>query len=227
AKAQIREDYQKSEAEKQALRRYIEYKKQSESYTGEHITLSSEQIAQKFGQELLNSLLELKAAEALKPILTESGFVTLKLQNIEQSKALDFESAKEQAASDLLRQKHENLLRQNADSRIENFVGADIGFVARDDIGKLSMLGAEDAAAFLEQLFAKTKAKDYMILAQKAILYRISAQELFAFENLAANKDFLENNVVQLKDRIIESAFMNYLQKRYIVIRADAELGNR
>ncbi|MDE7254719.1 MAG: hypothetical protein K2N54_00905, partial [Helicobacter sp.] len=86
---------------------------------------------------------------------------------------------------------------------------------------------AEDAAAFLEQLFAKTKAKDYMILAQKAILYRISAQELFAFENLTANKDFLENNVVQLKDRIIESAFMNYLQKRYIVIRADAELGNR
>lgn len=227
AKAQIREDYQKSEAEKQALRRYIEYKKQAESYTGEHVTLDSEQIAEKFGQELLGSLLALKPTEALKPILTESGFVTLKLQNIEQSKALDFESAKEQVVTDLLRQKYENLLRQNADSRIENFVGSDIGFVARDDIGKLSMLGAEDAAAFLEQLFAKTKAKDYMILAQKAILYRISAQELFAFENLANNKDFLENNVVQLKDRIIESAFMNYLQKRYIVIRADAELGNR
>lgn len=227
AKAQIREDYQKSEAEKQALRRYIEYKKQSESYTGEQVTLDSKQIAQRFGQELLDSLLALKATEALKPILTESGFVTLKLQNIEQARTLDFEAAKEQVIADLLRQKHEQLLRQNADSRIENFVGSDIGFVARDDISKLSMLSAEDAAAFLEQLFAKTKPKDYMILAQKAILYRISAQELFAFENLASNKDFLENNVIQLKDRIIESAFMNYLQKRYIVIRADESLGNR
>lgn len=221
SKAQVKEDYQKSESEKQALRRYIEYKKQAEKYNGSQVSLDSSQIAQQFGQPLLDALLLLKPNEALKPILTEKGFITLKLLAKKQAEPLSFEDAKKQVESDILRQKQEEMLRKSAASHLENFRGTDIGFVARDDIGKLSMLQPQVAAAFLEQLFAKTKPKDYMILDQKAILYKISAQELFAFENLTTNKNFLEENVVQLKNKLIESAFMNYLQKRYIVIRAD------
>lgn len=222
SKADVLHDYQKAEAEKQALRRYLEYKKTDESETKEALTLSQAQIVDKFGRDVFDALAKTKPLDAIKPIfLDKEGFVTLKLLNVYDAQPLSFDDAKDKVAADILQQKRDESLRLSAANNLKNFNGTDIGFIARDDVGKLPMLTPEEGAEFLSQLFAKTKAKDFIILNQKAVLYNIKEQKLFEIQDLSADKDFLEENVVQLKDKLMESAFVDYLQKRYTVVRAD------
>ncbi len=220
-KEKVVQDYRISETEKKALRRYVEYKKDSEHYEGEQLKATQKELNEKFGSELVDALFALKPKEALKPIQTSESFITLRLMSIDDAQPLDFETAKERVASDVLTQKRQEELRADSIKALQTFKGNAIGWVGRDEVSKLPMLPAQEAAEFLTQLFGRLQSKDYMITENKAILYEIHNQELFDIQNLSDNKQFLEESVTQLKEKLLENAFIEYLQSRYAVVRLD------
>lgn len=222
AKEKLAKDYRASESEKMALRRYIEYKKDLDNYEGKTMVLTFSELGEQFGADFAQEVVQLNAKDALKPIhVAQLGFTTLKLMHIHEAKPLDFDLAKERVFADVLQSKRDEQLKKDSEKMLDTFEGEDIGWVSKDDHQKLHMLSSAESAEFLSQLFVKLKPKGYMITNNKAILYAIKNQELFDIKELEKNKEFLENNVQQLKEKLFENAFIGYLQSRYKIVRLD------
>ncbi|MGP1450266.1 MAG: peptidylprolyl isomerase [Wolinella sp.] len=216
ARTRVERDYKDAQAEKSALRLYIEFKKDA---TPHGISYSLAESDKKLGDELLLRLAEIKAGETLKPVPSPDGYLTVKLLGIKESEPMSFESAKELAKSDLLAHKKGKILEERAKEGLKSFSGEVVGFFGRDDVAKIMLLDTEEAAEFLAQLFQSTETKGYVMLDDKAVLYEILEQKLPKSEEMIKNLDFVTKNITQIKERLAESAFLDYLSKRYLIVR--------
>ncbi|RAX58659.1 hypothetical protein CCZ01_02440 [Helicobacter monodelphidis] len=217
------EDYRTNEARNKARERFILYKKNS-NLQGQEKTFTERQIQTEFGDKFMQELLGLSVKSAMEPVWVESknAFVSLKLMEIVEATPLSFEMAKERVATDVLHQKQMALLENAAKKALEDFRGDSIGWIMRDESTKIKNLSEEDSLDFLADLFNSTNSKGYILQGEKAILYQIKAQELFKEWETPEQKDFFMANFKQLKRQIVEDAFLNYLQKRYRIVRAES-----
>ena len=61
--------------------------------------------------------------------------------------------------------------------------------------------------------------KGYILLGNKAILYKIFDQRVKNSAIISQNLDFLIQNGVQIKARMVEKEFLDYLSKTYKIVR--------
>lgn len=216
ARTRVEKDYKDAQAEKNALKTYIEFKK---SPTPEGTRYSLAESDETLGDELLYRLSEAKVGETLKPVPSPEGYLTIKLMGIKESEPMKFEAAKELARNDLLAQKKRDLLEEMAKKELESFRGEVIGFIGRDDVAKISSLETEEAAEFLAQVFQSSEPKGYVLLDEKAVLFEILEQKLLKSEEMIKNLDFIAQNVTQIKERLAEGAFLEYLNRRYVIVK--------
>lgn len=65
-----------------------------------------------------------------------------------------------------------------------------MGYLSRESRAVLKGLNEQESQDFISQLFTKTKAKDYIFLQDKIILYEILDQRLKNSDIMAKNLDF-------------------------------------
>ena len=111
------------------------------------------------------------------------------------------------------------LLEEKAKSQLANFQGVDVGYLSRESRAVLKGLNEQESQDFISQLFTKTKAKDYIFLQDKIILYEILDQRLKNSDIMAKNLDFLTQNGMQVKSRLVDVAFMEHLLKIYKIVK--------
>ncbi len=215
AKIRVETDAKLKDAQKDALQKYISLKKGT--IIGEELVLSEENGS--LGNEVITKLNASNIGDTLKPIEVPSGYITLKVKNIKNREPKSFEDAKLAAREDLLKRKRLEMLQERAASEYKNFSAGNIGFVSRDDIKKIPNLNQEESAEFLKNLFASTEDRGYVLLENKAVLYRILEQKLLDSQRVDENVEFVEQNALQLKQSVIEQAFIESLQNNYKIIR--------
>ncbi|MGP1580416.1 MAG: peptidylprolyl isomerase [Wolinella sp.] len=219
-KERVEQDYRSAQAEKSALRRYVEYKKES---APEGIAYALAESDTSFGDELLSQLSSAQKGDALKPLPALGGYIAVKLMDIKESESLSFEGAKESATRDLVAKKRMQMLELRAKEELKNFKGEAMGFVKRDDVARFPQLDAQDAEEFLAQLFQSNEPKGYALIKDKAILFEIMGQKLPKSEEMVKNSDFLSEKIVpsiaRIKEGLAEEAFLEYLARRYAIVR--------
>ncbi|WP_416862198.1 hypothetical protein [Helicobacter ganmani] len=94
-----------------------------------------------------------------------------------------------------------------------------MGYLSRESRAVLKGLNEQESQDFISQLFTKTKAKDYIFLQDKIILYEILDQRLKNSDIMAKNLDFLTQNGMQVKSRLVDVAFMEHLLKIYKIVK--------
>ena len=162
--------------------------------------------------------LESKASmEVSKPIETENGYVVVKLLNRYTPKPLSFAVAKPKAKADLMVEKMQVALDQEAAKMLKNFNGTSLGFITRNDMNKIKSLTTEEASLFLSNLFNSKEKKGYVNLGKKAVLFEIVEQKLLSNTKVAENRDFITSNVKRMKKTLIDSEMIEYLQNTYEV----------
>lgn len=214
-RARVENEYRESQAEKAALKSYLELKK-SENPEGIRLSLAQSDMA--LGDEILLRLSEAKAGETLKPLPVPGGYAAVKLLDVIESQPMSFEEAKESAREGLLAKKKLEILEANAKAELPTFKGEVVGFVSRDDVAKIP-LPTEESAEFLMQVFQSRDSKGYAILGEKAVLFEILAQRLPPQEETPKNLDFIAQSIAQIKERLAENALLEELQRRYPIIR--------
>lgn len=208
--------YKASQAEKEALKEYIALRK------GENKKAQSQRIYEgdsNYDTELLNLLSQAKEQETLKPIKTKEGFITIKIQKIIPSEPKSYIQAKDDATKDFTIFRKTQLLEEKANALLTDFKGLDVGYVSRQNKNSLAELNTEESQEFIAQLFNKNTARGYILLKDKAILYEILDQRLKNSDIITQNLDFLKRNGEQVKSRLAEIAFMEYLSNLYKVVR--------
>lgn len=217
AKEKVIESYKNAQAEKQALKDYIALRR------GENPKALSQKILEsdeQYGMDFINALSQAKEEETLKPIKTQAGFITAKIIKIIPSQPKTYEEAKADATRDYIELEKMKKLEENAKAQIKDFKnneGVNLGYVSRDTQATIQGLTREESADFIRQLFSQKESLGYIILANKAILYKISYQRLKKSDIIAKNLDFLIQNGTQIKTRLTEQSFLDYLTSFYLI----------
>lgn len=216
AKNKVLEAYKASQAQKESLKEYIALRK------GENAKAKTTQIFEgdtSYSVELFELLSQAKEQDTIKPIKTDKGYMAVRVLKIIPSMPKEYSNAKKDAREDLIAFKKALLLEERAKSELANFKGADIGYISRENQKEVAGLNLQESQEFITQLFNKTEAKSYIVLKDKVILYEIIDQRLKKSDIMAQNLDFLTQNGMQAKARLVDFALMDYLSKFYKIVR--------
>lgn len=220
AKDKVIEKFRDSQAQKEALKEYISLRK------GENQEAKDSAIyegSDEYGADFINLLSQAKEQETLKPIRVNNkgkeGYITAKVVKIIPSQPQTYEVAKANAKEDYVNAEQIRLLEEKATKQLGAFKGMNIGYIGYGSEVELAGLTKEEASDFIRILTTKKEEKGYILLENKAILYQIFDQRVKNSAIIKENLDFLTQNGTQIKSRLVEIEFLNYLSKTYKVVR--------
>ncbi|BBB20712.1 peptidylprolyl isomerase [Helicobacter cinaedi] len=178
SKEKLIKDVQKIQAESVAKREYRDLKNKSKK--GEILSLKeNERFFVKNGVDLvIEDMKVAQVGQVLKPIEVDKGFVTLRFLDKKPSVQKSFEEAKAEAKVLFESSKKREKLLALAKERVKNFQGTDIGFVDRFYNGAILTLDDRQKMSFLSHLFSSKQKEGYVMLEDKAVLYRIVEQSV-------------------------------------------------
>jgi peptidyl-prolyl cis-trans isomerase D len=197
---------------KEALKKYLKYKKGEEKFSKEQtITENELSYSNEVNTEIKNSV----PGTLLKPFLSGDKYIIVKVVNKIVPKVLSYEIAKIDAKADYSKIATTNELEKKATDDLKNFVGTDIGFVARDSYDKIKGLNNQEALTFLNKLFSSSEKKGKIVVGDKIVLYKINNSKLASYD---AKKDkAVKTTMNNLLNQELMNNLIKNLEKRYEV----------
>ena len=98
---------------------------------------------------------------------------------------------------------------------LNNFNGTDIGFVARDTRPVIKGLSENEVSEFVNLIFASSAKDGYVILGNKAVVYKILDQKLVTAKELSGYENLLRNSALSIKNEQLIEDLLSSLQHRY------------
>jgi peptidyl-prolyl cis-trans isomerase D len=203
-----------SAAEKEALRRYIDFKKGSldPSVTVEKIVLSANDT--RFQTELLKEITDLTVAKPfLKPRKVNGSYIIIKLDKIIPAATMTFEEASVLANASYSQEMKKSKLQELAQANYKTFSGSVSNSITANSKAVLTGLSANESSEFIEKLFASKQKQGFLTLQNgNVILYNVLAQKLLQ-EPLVAN----DANLLKLKGNLLHQKLLKTLEAKYPV----------
>lgn len=209
SREKIIRDVKNIQAESAAKREYRDLK--NESKKGEILNLKeNDRFFIKNGVDLvIEDMKVAQVGQVLKPIETDEGFVTLRILDKKPSVQKSFEEAKADARVLFENNRKKEKLLALAKERAKNFQGTDIGFVDRFYNGAILTLDDKQKMNFLSHLFSSKQKEGYVMLENKAVLYRIVDQSALS------TKQSDSVAFKSMKSEAVFDALAEYLNETY------------
>ena len=211
AKAKVTVDLRLKNDKKSALEAFLSFKK------GEVAPNETKVI---FDDDTTYPLDKIQIAakdEVLKPIVVKDKYVIIKVKEIKFPEPMSYELAKKDATRNLLDELKSAALEKKAAAKLENFTGADIGFVSRDSVKSIAGLSEAKSAEFLSHVFDNTAKKGYKVIDGKAIVYEVLEQKLLNKEKSKQYVSLISENVLQVKQSELNQNLIKKLATAYKV----------
>jgi peptidyl-prolyl cis-trans isomerase D len=200
--------------EKEALRLYIDYKKD---------TLAPNTLVQKatvtplqsqFSPELTKEIIALDTQkEFLKPRKVGQNYIIIKLDKIDPARTKTYEEAKTDVMGLYLSNAKKTKLEELAQNSFKTFVGSTTDFVTRDDHDKIAGLNTQEGGEFLSKLFSSKQKRGFITLESgNVIMYNVLEQKLLQDSTLADG-----NTVLKFKGSLLDQGLIKTLESKYPV----------
>lgn len=209
ARSGVERELKLKETKKIALKKYLELKKDKIKTD----ILKVVENDRNFNQIVLSKLSSIEVGETIKPVEVKDGFLVVKLINKISPEVMSYVDAKASIEVDFKNSETTKALEKEAKARFESFDGEDLGFISRDDVSKFG-LNEEDANRVAERVFGSKNANGYILLNDKTILFKISEQKLPKEVDMG-NLDFINQNLLNIKDNLVNSKILDILKSRY------------
>ncbi|TXE81266.1 peptidylprolyl isomerase [Campylobacter peloridis] len=216
SKNQVLKDLKLSKLKLKANESYVALRK-GELKFDKNITISDADIYYP-----LATIEKSKDNDFIKPFRINDGYMIAKIIKINPIQTKTFEQAKEEVGKLYLKEKAKKILEEKAKSALENFKGIDIGIFSRDSIKNSkvgNMLNDTEFSEFLMHVFDTNKAKSYVILDQKAIVYEITEQILENKDKEQIYKFIIEQSAKQTKQALLKEELLKKLIEIYPIQR--------
>lgn len=213
AKERVKDDYDMRQTRKLALSEYLKAKKGEIELEFDMVALDGDHG---FDSEELRVM---QIGEYLKPfeyrVDYKDGYLISKLESKELPKPMAYEDAKELIIDEYIDNKLKESLEAKAKSALEQFSGNDIGFVARDTRPEIAGLSEIEVAQFVNSIFENSTKDGYIILGNKAVVYKILDQKLADFKELGRYENLIRNSAISIKNEQLIEDLLSSLQHRY------------
>ncbi len=202
------------ETNKEALRTYIDYKKEKLDTAVEKQTVTISASNNPYGIEILEKIKKLNDEKPyLKPQNINGTFVIFKRLSSQGASPKTYEEAASQVKTAYLTEQTKTELENLAKNSVATFTGITSPFLTRESIDKLAPLSEVEAAEFLEGLFTQQNKRGYIPLKEnKIVLFNILEQKLLKKEN-----NTQEKNVLRLKTSLLNDGLLKKLEAQYPV----------
>jgi len=204
----------KEATNKEALRTYIQYKKEKLDAATPKQTVTVTQSNNPFGAEAFHKIVKLSLTKPyLKPQEVDGKFIIFKLVESQGSEPQSFEEAHAKVKTAYMTEQTNIQLENLAKNSVTTFKGKKSPFLTRESIDKLAPLEEYEAAEFLEALFSQQEKRGYIkIKGGKIVLFNILEQKLLKKEN-----NTQERNVLRLKTSLLNDGLLKKLEAQYPV----------
>ncbi len=204
----------KEATNKEALRTYINYKKDKLDAAIKKQLITITQSSNPFGAEALEKISKLTASKPyLKPQYVDGKFLVFKLIESKGSEPQSYEEASAKVKAAYIAEQSSILLEELAKNSVATFSGKTSPFLTRESIDKLSPLAEHEAAEFLETLFSQQKKRGFVKLkGEKIVLFNILEQKLLKKDN-----NTQERNVLRLKTSLLNDGLLKKLEAQHAV----------
>ena len=210
AKNEIIKELDAKFTKKEALKKYLNIKKDEEKLTSS--TLYDESKLP-FSSENNAQIIASKKGDLLKPFLENDKYIIAKLVSKNVSKPLSFEQALQDVKVSYEKVAKEKKLNELATAQLENFTGEQVKGITRESIDKITQLQAQEAASFLNQLFSATKESGIIKLNNKVVLYKIDNSKLGTYDN--TRDASVKNMLIQLGSEELMTNFVKRLENTF------------
>ena len=207
-KDEVKKDYQKREAQKDALKTYNDFI--ANKISGTKITISEVDI----NDEILNAINTTKEGGIIKPMFDDDKFVSMKIIRKLPQQTKSFDEVKNILKSDYEKIAKKDAIKKEAESRINVFRGQDVGFVSINQTRQIKNLNEFEMQQLLSKIFTSDSKNGYLLLPNKAILYKITEQRII---NKKIDNKELET-FKNIKYNLLERAVLDFLAKEYKII---------
>ena len=211
----IVETLQLKAAKKSAQLAYIDMKKGK-------ITADTEKVVdlgdQMFSSEIWEKIEGAVSGTILKPKVVGNKYAVIKVIEVMLPKPKRYKEAYNEVKEEFIAKKQLELLKKMAEDAVKNLKDAQNSkFVTRNSIDKLPPLTEDEASQFLQKLFLTNSPKGTILLNNKAVNYEVLEQKLLNLNELSDKKEFIEENVKNIKLNLIESNLITRLQQKYAI----------
>ena len=204
----------KEATNKEALRTYINYKKDKLDAATAKQAFTITQSSNPFGAEVFDKISKLTLTKPfLKPQEVDGKFLIFKLVDSKGSEPQSFEEASAKVKTAYITEQTNIQLDELAKNSVATFEGKTSPFLTRESIDKLAPLEEYEAAEFLEALFSQQEKRGFIkIKGEKIVLFNILEQKLLKKEN-----NTQERNVLRLKTSLLNDGLLKKLEAQHAV----------
>ncbi len=211
AKEKVIKELKAEKARKTALRKYLDIKNKK-------VTLTNKSVIKDTDTNYpLDKLASANHNEVIKPFKQKDGYVVVVLAKTNLPQTMTFAQAKENVKTLYEAQEIQNLLTNEAKKTLtsESFDGVETGYISRDVSEPIKGLGLDETKYFANKVFSSNKQKDFVIMGEKAVLYKIISQKLLDNEKIKKNKEQVSQMAQQLEENQLRTNLLKKLSKRY------------
>ncbi len=203
---------------KEALRTYIDFKKEKLDASITPASFTITQSTNTFGPEVFEKITQLSMEKPyLKPQEIDGKFLIFKLVSSKGSEPKSFEEAMAEVKAAYIAEQTDIKLKELAKNSVATFSGKTSPFLTRESIDKLAPLNEYDAAEFLEALFSKQEKRGFVELKDKKIvLFNILEQKLLKKENNTQEKTADRHKTTLLNDGLLKKLEAQYPVTSYL-----------
>lgn len=212
AHPQIDPALDESAASKEALHRYIDFKKGTlpPSATIEKMTLPSDSTF--FPVEIIKEIAALNTQKPfLKPRKINGQYVIIKLEKLNPPMAKSYDEAHAEVSRDCTYEMKKNGLQTMAQNSFTTFQGVKSDFITQKETKPLAGLNPQESTEFLNKLFSSKQKRGFLALQDgNILLYNISDQKLLYN---TAIKD--SSSLLKLKQEVLDQKLLKKLTATY------------
>ena len=216
AKNKVAKDYGLIKLKNLANAKFLELKNNKEKFQ------KDESISDLSIYYPLDLLSKIKTGDLLRPVRYKDGYMIIKINKINPIRIKTFEEARNEILPLYLSEKSKENLEKEAEERLKDFKGENIGFVTRDSLLSdikmdKNIFNNAEFSYFLTNVFNSDQNASYVLLGDnKAVLYKINKQKIdISDDKLNQHYETLKQNLQILKSDMIKQELINQLRKTY------------
>ena len=213
-KTWVKEATQVAKSKKDALKRYVEFKK-GELKPDETLTLNINNP--KLSKILWSDIQSKSINDILKPKVVGNRYASVKIINIVNPVTKSFTEVKDEILPMYKREAEQEALLtlsketltaiDTLDMNVSTFITLDNA--EKQDIG----LNTQETSNFITKLFTSQEEKGIIPIGSKVVVYKIIEQKLIPLESNAT--DIMHNNADKVKNQSFQAALIKELDKKY------------
>ncbi len=210
AKNEIIKAIDEKASKKEALKHYLALKKGEENFNS---NLDFDISKLPYSAEDNLAITNAKKGDILKPILHNNQYLVLKIDDVEMPVPLAFEEVKNEVSKAYLSVKKDEELTKKANEMLATFTGSKVNGITRDSLDKIPGLSAQEAGAFLNQMFSTPSKSGTISLENKVVLFKVLDSKFAKVDK--TKSEIVKSTLLGLQDKEIMKNLIDSLKNTY------------